>query len=254
MNSTFSGLEKFGLSELLKNTPKAVWPKIEEELEEDINRYVWQKKFDCPCCNFKFVNWFPKEKRARLVKLDIDLRPIYAPIDSSFYDVIICQQCGYSALENIFNKILPFQKDLVLKEIYPYFRNAEYEPKYNVIHAIERYKMALLNCNIKSPNRHGEKGYIALKLSWFYKELGDNASRKNFANIAIEGLTKAMAEEHPPIMGMNYDTLSYIIGALAVYLGQREVALQSISKVMVSKTTSKQLKDMAITLKEEIKK
>lgn len=260
MNNIFSGLEKFGLEEILKDTPKADWPSIEEPpLEEDINRFVWEKKFDCPCCKNHFTNWYPKEKRMRMVKLDLDLRPIYTPLDASFYDVIVCSLCGYAAPDFIFGKILPFQKDIIYTEIAPHFKNIEYGPRYNVIHAIERYKLALLTTITKSSkkegsSREGEKGYLALKLSWFYKELEDETQRHQFATMAMDSLQIAMAEEHPPIMGMNYDTLAYIMGALAVYLDKREIALQSLSKVIMSKSTSKQLKDMAMTLKEDIRK
>ena len=252
-NAPLSGAERFGLEYALSSTPPANFPKLEEEeMTEDINHFVFYKKFTCKCCNNEFQNWFPKEKRARLSKLDSDLRPIYTPVDPAFYDIVICPQCGYGAPSATFEGILPFQKDIIKQVVYPQFKYSEFEPRYSVIDAIQRYKYALYVSTLKSPNKNGERAFIALKLSWFYKEIEDMENNRIFAELAYNGFIRAIAEETPPIMGMNYDTLSYIMSALAITIGKPEAALLTISKVMTSKTASKQLRDMAFNLKEDI--
>lgn len=252
-SAPLSGAERFGLATALATTPPANFPpQAAPPADLDIDHYVFYKKFTCRCCDGAFQNWYPKEKRSRMHKLDMDLRPLYKPIDPTFYEVIICPQCGYGAPIATFEQILPFQKTIVRQVVTPQFVPTRFESYYTVTDAIQRYAYALYVSTVKSPNKYGERAYLCLKLSWFYKELGDTALNKTFAILALEGFSKAVAEENPPIMGMNYDTLFYIMAALAVTVGKYEVAMQAISKVVTSKSVSKQLKDMALMLKEDI--
>jgi hypothetical protein len=111
--------------------------------------------------------------------------------------------------------------------------------------------------------KDGEKSYLHLLLAWLYREKqvqegGDDHSFEQKAEehyrIAYEGFQKAMMNEMFPIAGLDQPTLEYLIGYMAYYYGQFEVAAKMISSVLTNSMASHNLKDRAMDLKDEIVK
>lgn len=248
---SWEGLEKFGITQpVVSPTEEGTEAPVSEVLS--IDNYLFFKSFDCPCCRQPFQNWYPKEKRIRRESMDLDLRPKYTPIDRSFYEAIICPLCGYSGMISVFSQLLPYQRDVIKAQVQNQFTAVTYEPEYTVQDAIERFKYALFISGVISPNKYGTRAYIAMKLSWFYREIDDLSTSKQFTAMSLEGFKRAMAEEDPPIMGMSYDTLTYVMARQAMHLDNRDMALPLLSRVIVSRSAGSQLKNMARILKEEL--
>lgn len=252
----FSGIERFGLAGLVGGDRDA--PVAEHEAPApasvdgiDIKNYVFPKRFDCPVCGCGFNSYVNKEKKTRLVKVETDLRPVYTPVDPNMYDVVICPVCGYASTREKFPTIIKQNRMLIQEKISPYFRHYEYPMKLTIDMAIERYKLVLLNLMVQKP-KDGERAYMCLKIMWLYNSKGDEANETIFAKLALKGFMDAIVKESPPIMGMNYDTLNYLIGALAAKLKEKETSMKYLSSVITSGTASSSLKDKARLLKEEM--
>ena len=106
-----------------------------------------------------------KANKARLIRQDKDLRPVYADIDKGKYDITSCPYCGYSALDKNFSTIAPPQAKLIKEQISRSFRSFT---RYFVIsydEALERYRLAIANCIVKK-GKASEKAFLCLKMAW----------------------------------------------------------------------------------------
>lgn len=60
-----------------------------------------------------------------------------------YYDVVMCDYCGYAALTSLFTKITDRAAETVSSKITPMFKHKEYPLLLTAEMAIERYKLAL---------------------------------------------------------------------------------------------------------------
>jgi len=224
----------------------------ERATDFEINNYIHAKKFDCPVCEAEFFSNVVRESRVRVRSIDFDLHPICQHIDPNFYDVVICPKCGYAAMRDYFQNIISRQADLIKQEITPKFKVQDYPTQLSVDMAIKRYEQALMTSMAKNA-KDGEKAYICMKIMWLHKTKNDTDKQKQFAKLSLKGFTTALTNEDLPIMGLNGDTITYLLGALCIVLEENESALRHLSEVVVSKTASGRLKEKARDLKDQIR-
>ncbi len=223
------------------------------------------KNYVCPVCEKKFVSKAVKTGKARLVRTEMDLRPVYQNIDPSKYEVIFCPACGYAALEKYFDQLSNAQVALIQEKISRGFTERSNEEEvYTYDQAGERYKLALLSAMVKQAEP-SELGFICLKMSWMLQNKADwlkanepenqeaaekaLAEARGFSVKALEALSKARMEEDYPICGMNEPTLDYLLAALAFKDEQIDVAKRMLSTVSSSREANDRLKDKAYDLK-----
>lgn len=249
----------------------------EKEVEDVINEAIkpikvvkpeeilYTAKLKCPVCNKEVHFRAVKAGKVRLIKTDLDLRPIYDVLDPSIYEIVSCNNCGYAALRKQFQSITPKKADLIKKKVSEQFVGRNYPDIYTYEIAIERYKLALYDSMVIE-GKDSEKAYICLKIAWLYRSWLENESlddlnkveryKKNeltFLNHALEGFKLAHFKESFPAMGLDLLTVKYLIGELSRRLGHTEEALKWISEVIVAKGASRRLKDRALECKELIK-
>ena len=258
LDDIFSDLGKFGLAKVVekqeavfKEPVKKQETKKEKETVFNIKDYVYGKKFTCPACHSEVISTVVKEKKIRIDSVEFDLHLKCAPIDPIFYDIIICSSCGYTATKNSFKYLPERQAKLILENISPNFKFVDYPEELTIDMAIDRYKLALLNCMVKQ-GKSGEKAYLCMKICWLYRVKGDKENLKRFAKLAIMGYNDALAQESLPIMGLTDNTIIYIIAAFSKVLKDYDSALKALSEVILSKTASERLKGRARDLKTEL--
>jgi uncharacterized protein (DUF2225 family) len=217
----------------------------------DINSYIYAKQFECPVCEEHFASNVVRESKMRMRSVEFDLHPICSPINPNFYDVIICPKCGYAAVKEYFANITSRQAATILAEITPKYKAQDYPAQLDEDLAIKRYEQ-VLRCALAKNAKDGEKAYICMKLMWFYRLKGDVDNQKRFAELTLKGFSNALANERLPIMGLADDTITYLLGALHMVLGDTRSAMWHLSEVVVSKTASDRLKDKARNLKDEM--
>ena len=218
----------------------------------NISDYTYTKQFDCPVCDEHFVSNVVRESKMRYRSVDFDLHPVCEPINPNFYDVVICPKCGYGAMKEYFGVIASRQADMILAEITPNFTVRDYPAELDADMAIKRYEHAL-RCSMAKKAKDGEKAYICMKLMWFHRLKGDVENQKKFAELTLKGFNNALATERLPIMGLTDDTITYLLGALYMVLGDNKSSIRYLSEVVVSKTASDRLKDKARNLKDEMR-
>jgi len=186
------------------------------------------------------------------MKKDSDLFIRYSIINPYFYDVWVCNECGYAAMKRDFNKIKSFQINSVKEGITPNWVPREYPEIYNIDIAIERFKLSLLNY-VVIESTFSKKGFNCLKLAWMYRLKNSYDKENLFLNQALESLKEAYSSEDFPIYGMDNYTTMYLIAELMRRTGSTEEALRWFSNVITCPGISSRLKNLARDQKDLIK-
>lgn len=258
MDNLFSGLEELGFKNLndvdLYNSGSNKNNIDNANLQKDspVEDLLYDKSYICPVCHNGLKSKTVKVGKARLVSKDTDLMPRYEKINPLFYDIVICSQCGYSALSKYFERIKDEQAVQIKTKISPNYRSRIYPEIYDVDIAIERYKLALLSAVIKN-TRNSEKAYICLKVGWLYRLKQDKENEAKFLEQALIGFRESFEKEPFPICGMDTYTLMYLIGEISRRLGNNEEALRWLGRVITGRNVNPKLKDLARDQKNLIK-
>ncbi|MBQ8030392.1 MAG: DUF2225 domain-containing protein [Butyrivibrio sp.] len=275
MAGIFSGFEKLGLGNIGKEElfedPKKKTVEVKKEQprrlqlvnEED---YLFDKKYKCPVCDSEFEARTVRTGKVRMKNVDIDLRPDYDELDQNKYDVIACPSCGYAALGRYFPNLNKYQiDDIRVKICMNYKHEPNDEPTYSYEYAKRLYQLALANAVVKKA-KNSEKAYICMKSAWVIRgetqrldpnedgyearKKENDAQEKELLENALNGFVLARQSEEFPIAGMDSTTLDYLIAALAVETGKKDIASKMISDILVSRTANSRIKDKARSLKD----
>jgi len=275
MSKLLTGLEKFGLDYLekaeiygeeKKRAAKAAPPPTQEMKEEN---YLFEKSYECPVCYAAIKAKTVRTGKARLLRTEMDLRPVYEKFEPLKYDVVICPECGYAASSRYFGGLSSVQRRAVKELISPVYHHPEENATYTYEEALERYKLSLASAMVKKA-RASEKAYICLKSGWLLRSMGENLDKetpdyekkladlkeqeKVFLQNALEGFLSAMQTESFPICGMEQTTAEYLIAVLAMNDGRYDISSRLISGILASRTTNRRIKDKARDVKEELVK
>lgn len=260
MKDIFNGLDKLGFDDIegvnlySKNHEENI--EIEKTKENNTKNELdclYDKKVTCPVCNSSFTVKAVKTSSYKMKGKDSDFFIRYELINPYFYDVWICNSCGYAAMKADFEKIKSFQKELVETNITPKWRGRDYKTPYDINTAIERYKLSLLNYYYIEAYS-SKKAMNCLKLAWLYRLLNDTKNEQTYLTEALNGFNDAYINENFPIYGMDKFTIMYLIGELYRRTGDNENALLWLGRVITSPVANKKIKDLARDQKDLIKK
>lgn len=267
----FSGLKELGLgdlenSELFAEEEKAEQQAAEPEQPEETD-YIYDKSFTCPVCDTQFTSRVMKTGKAKLVSMDLDLRPRYVGIDATKYDVELCPHCKYAALTRYFTAMTSGQIHLIKEQISNKVKLQPHsEDYYTYEEAMERYKIALV-CAMVKKAKNSEKAYICLKSAWLLRGYAEELESKRqllpqqreelgrqeqeYLQNAFKGFVEAQKSERYPMCGMDEYTMDYLTAALAYEIGELDTASQYVSRLLASMANNR-VKDKARDLKELI--
>lgn len=267
----FSGLKDLGLGDLENSDLFAEEEKAEEKAAEpaqpEETDYIYDKSFTCPVCDSQFTSRVMKTGKAKLVSMDLDLRPRYVGIDATKYDVELCPHCKYAALTRYFTALTAGQIHLIKEQISTKVKlQSHSEDYYTYEEAMERYKIALV-CAMVKKAKNSEKAYICLKSAWLlrgYAEELENkrqllpqqreelaAQEREYLQNAFKGFVEAQKSERYPMCGMDEYTMDYLTAALAYEVGELDTSSQYVSRLLASMANNR-VKDKARDLKELI--
>lgn len=275
MADIFSGLDSLGLDKLediplfkedCNNDGKSYVEEEKERKEDNILKVLYNRTVECPICDNKISERTVRSGKLKLLKTDLDLRPIYNILDPMLYDVHVCNRCGYAALSKTFKQITPLKAKLLKEKVSRQFRGTNYPDIYTYDIAIQRYKLALYDATVMLATDI-EKAYLCLKLAWLYRGYKEEALNKKeiqlaadckkneamFIDKTYEGFEKAYRNDRLPAMGLDELTLQFLLGELARRRGDYKSAVEWLQKVIISNGGSRRLKNRARESKELVK-
>ena len=241
------------------------------EKQHTDEEYIFDKKMTCVVCDKTFTTKVLKSNKARRLGSDADLRPRYEHIDTLKYGICSCPNCGYSAMHSAFSHVSGRQISNIKEQVCVHFLPEDRRDwtSYTYDQAIHMHEMAL-QCAEAKMAKNGEKSYLHMLLAWLCREKQKEAEAITLGELrdeevekyrtqaeehylaAFEGFQQAMMNEMFPIAGLNQPTLEYIIAYMAYHFGKLEVAAKLIGSVLTTSSASRNVKDRALELKDEI--
>ncbi|WP_376769010.1 DUF2225 domain-containing protein [Clostridium psychrophilum] len=228
----------------------------ENELENKLKSPLYNTKVTCPVCENVFNALTVKSSAYRMINKDSDFFIRYSLINPYFYDVWVCNSCGYAAMRSDFNTLRTIEIEQVSKLITSKWRGRTYPKIYDIHIAIERYKLSLLNyivINAKS----SKMAINCLKLAWMYRLLETENAKKlelKYLDQALERLKDAYYVEAFPLYGLDKYNIMYLIGELNRRTGHANDSLIWFSSVITTPEVKESLKRLARDMKDLIKK
>ncbi|WP_392486111.1 DUF2225 domain-containing protein [Haloimpatiens sp. FM7315] len=257
-DNIFSGLEKLGFNDII-NVDLYNDIKTKKEKSSDNSKkiskqgsYLYNKEIICPVCNTAFKAKAVKTSSYRVLSRDTDFFTRYAVINPYFYDIWLCNSCGYASMKVDFFKIKSYKINEIKTSITSKWKPREYPEVYDVDIAIERYKLALLNYYVIE-SVASKKAMACLKIAWMYRLKNDSKNELIFLGHALTGIEEAFFKEDFPIYGMDRYTTMYLIGELNHKLSNYDKALLWFSKVIVQPGVKYKIKELARDQREYIK-
>lgn len=248
----FSGLEGLGFKDLKdiniydnkeETNEKEAVEKVEKKtFDEEASLY--DKKVVCPVCGTEFFARALKTSAYRMKGRESDFYINYDNVNPYFYDVLLCNVCGYAAMKADFEKIRKSEIELIRQNISQRWNSHEYPSVYNVDIAIERYKLSLLNYTVMG-SKASRKAMNCLKLSWMYRLIDDGVNERLFMEQALIGFKDTYFNESLPVYGMDKFAVMYLMGELNRRLGNNEEAIRYFGEVITSRGADKKIKDLA---------
>lgn len=276
MAGLLDGLGAMGLKNLegmdLYENPAAKESEAKEKAAAPVVKesdFLFDKSFDCPVCEKKIKARTIRAGRARMIRSDMDLRPVYENIEPLKYDPIICPNCGYSALARFFPTLTQMQIKEIKENISKSFQaNIAEQEVYSYEDALYRYKMCLANAIVKR-GKASEKAYICLKAGWLLRSWQESLAgdatpenekkceelkeqEKEFLKNAMDGFLAARQSEGYPMCGMDETTVEFLVSVLAMQFDQLDIASRIISTIITSPSANSRMKDKARDVKDMI--
>ena len=253
----FSGLENMGFDnisdiKIYNKEPEAVKEEKEETKEKSL---LYNKEVTCPSCGHVFKAVAVKSSAYRMLKKDSDFFIRYSSINPYFYDVWLCNSCGYAAMKTDFHTLRSAEIEAIQKSITAKWNGRMYPEVYNIHIAIERYKLSLLSYVITNA-KSSKKAINCIKLAWMHRLLDTEDAKEMelvFLKQGLEGLNDAYYAEDFPIYGMDKYSCMYLIGELNRRIGHSENSLVWFSNVITTPNVKQSLKELARDMKDLIK-
>lgn len=229
-------------------------PDGQPSLSEQHQSYLYDKKMVCPACSQTVTVRTVKTSQLRLVDRDTDSMAIYQDINPLFYDVCLCNECGYAAPAKQFAQPLtPAQIAYVRDKISQHWNPKNYPDVYDLDIALERFKLALLSAMVRMAN-HSDIAMICLKMAWIYRSEHITDLETKFLNQARNEFKTAYGKEEFPIAGMDMHTFFYIMGELSRRVQDFKEANQWFGQVISDPAAKQALKDKTRDQKDLLKK
>ncbi len=198
----------------------------------NMNELLYNKKITCPCCYKEIEVTKVKTKGCRVSSRDTDMCIHYENLNVLFYDVWVCENCGYAALQDKFEGL--FTKDIktIKEKITSHWTQRTFTGERDVEKAIEAFKLALLTLKTRNA-RNSEIAKVCLRIAWLYRFKKD-PKEIEFLNFALDSYNEAYQKERFPLDKLDEITCMYIIAELFRRVGKLDQAILWFSRIVSS--------------------
>ncbi len=207
--------------------------------------YLHSKTFSCPVCGNVFSSMLENTSKLHSTSIDEDFRMHYDGIEPIYHDIAVCPNCWYSALQEYFDKGMATEY-LFSKRMQPYktaltLSQGEMQ---DINDVFVRYYLAVLCAeNCFSSDKDINLAKLWLRLSWIYRDCGDEAMETFSTENAHKAFLKAysIADFSPKQAQPMY----IIMGVLCNRVGDAANARHFLTQARYSKTGSDAHKELA---------
>lgn len=208
----------------------------------------YEKKIDCLHCKKSFPSLKVRTKMIKIDHTESDFQPIYAEnqVNALYYNVFVCQYCGFSFTEDFNKYFAPGVKEQIDAKISNNWIPHSFKGERTVFDAIQAYKLALLCATIKKEKYVITSG-LALRLGWLYRSLKNSGQEQRFLKLARDHYMESFSTEDYANTQMSTVRIMYMIAELSRRIGDYENATRFFSRVIENQRVGGEAKlvDMA---------
>ena len=198
-----------------------------------MNDLLYNKKVMCPVCNREIEVTKVKTKGCKVKSRDTDMCVHYEDLNVLFYDVWVCENCGYASLQDKFEGLFTRDIAIIKDKISKNWVQRSFTGERDSDKAIEAFKLALLTLKVRNA-KASELAKVCLRIAWLYRDKGDTKKETEFLNFALNSYNEAYLKERFPLDKLDEFTCMYIIAELFRRVGKLEEAIQWFSRIVSS--------------------
>lgn len=197
-----------------------------------MDQRLYEKSIVCPVCSKPSAMTKVKSRGCKVLERESDFFVKYEDLNPLMYEVWVCENCGYAALQDKFENISKIDSKAIAENISKKWKKRSYNGERSIDTAIETFKLALLNLQVRKA-KSSEIAKVCLRLAWLYR-LKKDENEKNFLKFALKGYNEAFEHENFPIDKFDEFTCMYMIGELNRRLGNIDEATKWFSRIISS--------------------
>lgn len=196
-----------------------------------MNEFLYKKTVKCPVCEKNFEVAKLKIKGLRVIARDTDYCTHYEGLNPLFYDIWVCEHCGYAAQSEKYEEISGRDSKMIFEKLEPKWGKRKYNGERTVDVAIETYKLALLNLQIRQA-KPSEFARICLRIGWLYRFKEDTEKEMEFLKHAVKYYDDTYQREKFPVDKLDEYTCLYMIGELNRRIGNLDAAVIWLGRLL----------------------
>jgi len=193
---------------------------------------LYNVKITCPVCSKDIEVTKVKSKACKISSRDSDFCVYYEGLNPIFYDIWVCEYCGYAAQQERFESISSKEASLILRELTPRWVQRSFNGERTVDAAIEAFKLALYNLQLVK-GKSSDIAKICVRLAWMYR-LKTDQRETEFLKFALKAYMETFEKENLPVDKLDQNTCMYMIGELSRRTGDIEEAVKWFSRLISS--------------------
>lgn len=197
-----------------------------------MNEGLYNKTVKCPVCMKNFDATKVKASACRVSSRDSDFCVFYEGINPVFYDVWVCEHCGYAAQNDKFDQIRPQEAKIISDNLSVRWTSRSFAGERNVEAALETFKLALFNLQLRKA-KQSDIAKVCLRIAWLYRMKKDT-KENDFLKFALNSYLDVYEKEEFPIDKLDEYTCMYIIAELSRRVGNIEESVKWFSRLIGS--------------------
>lgn len=195
----------------------------------------YEKDVECLNCKKKFPTLKVRSKSIKVDHTESDFQPIYADnqVNALYYNVFVCQHCGFSFTEDFNKYFAPGVKEQIAIQISNNWIPHNFKSERTVFDAIQVYKLALLCATIKKEKFVIISG-LTLRLAWLYRAIKNTGQEQRFLKMARDFYMESFSTEDFSGTQMSTVRIMYMIAELSRRIHDYQNATRFFSRVIES--------------------
>lgn len=191
---------------------------------------LYTKSFTCPVCQMGFTSKKVRTSSIRTLSRDTDFYTKYIGEDPTWYEVLVCPNCGYSAFEAGYQELSVAQRAMLEKNIKPKWKQRDYSGERTLAEAVETHMLAMICYQVMAAKKT-TVGKLCLRLAWLYRGV-DEEKERSFLESAVRNLEDGYVSERLDDNKANEINVMYLLGELNRRIGRYTEASRWLSQVL----------------------
>lgn len=197
-----------------------------------MNESLYIKTVQCPVCSKKFETPRVRTRAIKVASRDTDFCVYYEGINPMFYDIFVCENCGYAAFADKFEKIGDNDIKKIKENISSRWNKRSFSEERDIDTALETFKLALLSLKVRNA-KNVDIAKVCLRIAWLYRLKKDERER-DFLQFTLNCYKEIYEKERLPVDKLDDSMCMYMIAELNRRLGNFDESIKWFSKFISS--------------------